>query len=62
MDDRKAHITDKNLCMECGACARNCPASAIQVSAGTGCAVAIIKGWLTGKEPSCGCDGDINCC
>ena len=57
----KADITRLNRCMECGACALNCPASAIDVSSGVGCAIAIIKGWLTGTEPSCGCsNGD--CC
>ena len=41
--------------MECGACAKNCPMSAINVDANVGCAAAIILGWLTGKEPTCGC-------
>jgi len=54
--DGKAVITDKDYCMECGACAKNCPASAINVDTGVGCAYAVIMGWLTGKEPSCGCD------
>jgi len=62
MADKKARITDKDLCMECGACAKNCPASAIEVNAGVGCAAAIIMGWVTGKEPSCGCDGDSGGC
>ena len=62
--DGKARIVDKDSCMECGACAMNCPAEAIEVNAGVGCAVAIINGWITGKEPSCGCsdDGDSICC
>jgi len=59
--DKKAQITDRDLCMECGACALNCPASAIAVNAGVGCAAAIILGWLTGKEPSCGC-AETGCC
>jgi len=60
----KARITDKDLCMECGACAMNCAANAITVNAGTGCATAIIMGWITGKEPSCGCsdDGENGAC
>ena len=61
IDGRKARITDKDLCMECGACAKNCPANAITVSAGVGCASAIIKGWLTGTEPHCDCSGG-DCC
>jgi len=62
--ENQAYIFDRDSCMECGACARNCPAAALDVNAGTGCAVAIINGWLTGKEPHCGCsdDGDGGCC
>ena len=60
MDGGTARIVDKDSCMECGACAMNCPAKAIEVNAGTGCAVAIITGWLTGREPTCGC-GDGGC-
>ncbi|MGD0100198.1 MAG: mercury methylation ferredoxin HgcB [Acidobacteriota bacterium] len=51
----KAHITDLDLCMECGACAKNCAAGALTVRAGVGCAAAIIHGKLRGTEPSCGC-------
>jgi len=61
MDEKKARIVDKDLCMECGACALNCPTEAIAVKAGVGCALAIIMGWFTGKEPSCGCS-DSDCC
>jgi NAD-dependent dihydropyrimidine dehydrogenase PreA subunit len=61
VSDKKARITDKDLCIECGACALNCPAEAIAVSAGVGCAAAIIQGWLTGTEPSCDCSGG-ECC
>ena len=61
-----AKITDRNACMECGACAQNCPTEAIEVETGVGCAAAVIKGVLTGKEPSCGCDdamtGEDACC
>jgi NAD-dependent dihydropyrimidine dehydrogenase PreA subunit len=59
--DKKARIVEKDVCMECGACAVNCPARAIEVSAGVGCATAIIKGWITGSEPSCDC-GSSECC
>jgi hypothetical protein len=48
--------------MECGACARNCPARAITVSAGVGCAAAIIKGKLSGTAPSCDCGSGGACC
>lgn len=58
----KAQIIDKDRCMECGACAKNCPPGAITVKAGVGCASAIIRGWLTGAEPSCDCAGGKDCC
>jgi hypothetical protein len=45
--------------MECGACSLNCPAAAITVSAGVGCAAAIIIGKLRGTAPTCGGD---SCC
>ena len=61
MENGKAVIVDRNSCMECGACARNCPVPAIAVNANAGCTAAIIFGWLTGKEPSCGC-GSADCC
>ncbi len=57
----RARIVDRDGCMECGACARNCPTQALSVSAGVGCAAAIIKGWITGGPPTCGCD-DAGCC
>ncbi len=61
VNDGKAQIVEKNRCMECGACARNCPVRAITVDANVGCASAIIRGWLTGTEPSCDCSGG-DCC
>ena len=50
----KVKIADRDRCMECGACALNCPFEAIEVKAGVGCAAAIIRGFFTGEEPSCG--------
>jgi len=61
MKDKKSVIMDKNSCIECGACAKNCSQHAITVHAGVGCAAAIIKGMLTGTEPSCDCSGG-DCC
>jgi len=57
-DDKKAFLADRGACMECGACALNCATGAITVTPGVGCASAIINGWLTGTEPSCGCSGE----
>ena len=64
MKEKKAYITDKDRCMECGACALNCLGNAISVDDGVGCANAIIKGFLTNSEPSCGCGDDTKttCC
>jgi len=63
INEKKARVADRDACMECGACVMNCPANALSVSAGTGCAAAIIMSWFTGKEPECGCpDGGGACC
>jgi ferredoxin len=51
----RARVTDRNLCMECGACEANCRTGAIRVRSGVGCASAIIAGALRGTEPTCGC-------
>lgn len=59
----KIAIVDKDACMECGACVKNCPFAALSVQYGVGCAAAVIKGILTGSEPSCDCSGsDSDCC
>ena len=60
LKDRKAEIVDKNKCMECGACALNCSVGAISVESGVGCAYGVIRGWLKGTAPDCGCDK--GCC
>ncbi len=64
MREKRAAITDRDLCMECGACAKNCEFGAIAVNAGVGCAAAIINSMVTGGEPACGCDsgGASSCC
>jgi NAD-dependent dihydropyrimidine dehydrogenase PreA subunit len=62
VSEKRARIVDRDGCMECGACAKNCPANAITVSAGVGCAAALIKGWLSGSKPSCDCSCDEGCC
>jgi NAD-dependent dihydropyrimidine dehydrogenase PreA subunit len=46
LSEKKAFIENFNACMECGACMVNCPAEAIFVDAGVGCAAGIITQWL----------------
>ena len=57
LNERKAEIINRDACIECGACAGNCPVDALSVTAGVGCASAIINGWLKGEEPNCDCGG-----
>jgi ferredoxin len=58
-----AELSHPEACMECGACQRNCPTEAISVQSGVGCAAAMIRAALTGKAPSCGCEGQsAGCC
>jgi NAD-dependent dihydropyrimidine dehydrogenase PreA subunit len=52
---KKARIASRDACMECGACALNCPTTALAVHAGVGCVTAIIKGAIRGTEPNCDC-------
>ena len=55
MEDGKARISRQEACMECGACQLNCPADAITVESGVGCAAAMFLAALTGKkEITCG--------
>ncbi len=62
LSNGKAYIIDKDFCMECGACARNCAPGALMVKAGVGCASGIINGILTSTEPNCGCScSDASC-
>lgn len=62
MRQMKAYITDRDLCMECGACMKNCAFGAIAVSNGVGCAQALINAMITGGEPSCDCSSDKSSC
>lgn len=62
MVDKKSTIKFKDNCMECGACALNCPDQAITVKKGVGCAAGVINGFIKGTEPTCGCDTNSNCC
>ena len=56
---KKVRVTDKDLCMECGACQQNCAFGALEVDYGVGCAAAIIYSMIFGGEPSCDCSGVI---
>jgi ferredoxin len=60
MSGKKTRIDDVDGCMECGACAKNCPADAISVTPGVGCASYIIQTWLKGKDAAA-C-GNSECC
>jgi ferredoxin len=52
--DRKARLTDRDLCIECGACMRNCAFDAIKVRPGVGCAYALMISAIRGKPaPVC---------
>jgi len=62
LNDGKVAIVDRDACMECGACNRNCAFEALTVSAGVGCAAGIIQGVLRGGAPQCGCSESGSCC
>ncbi len=52
-EGRKAELVKPLACMECGACALNCPTAAISVESGVGCAAAMIKAAITGSKEVC---------
>jgi len=60
LQNKKARIHDLDGCMECGACAKNCPTEAIGVSPGVGCAAYIIQTWIKGKNAAA-CSS-VECC
>lgn len=65
IENKRAVIKHRDLCMECGACALNCRSGAISVRSGVGCAAGILNGMLKGSEPSCDCSPDSDggsCC
>ncbi|MBU8934285.1 MAG: 4Fe-4S binding protein [candidate division Zixibacteria bacterium] len=62
VENKKAKIIDRDACMECGACAQNCPESSITVRSGVGCAYGVLLGKLKNTEPTCGCDVNSSSC
>jgi NAD-dependent dihydropyrimidine dehydrogenase PreA subunit len=62
IENKKAVIVNKDFCIECGACEKNCPENAISVRSGVGCAAGIINGILRGTEPTCDCSGPGSSC
>jgi NAD-dependent dihydropyrimidine dehydrogenase PreA subunit len=60
MGNKKARIVDLDGCMECGACAKNCPTDAVHVTPGVGCASYIIQTWIKGKNAAA-CS-NVECC
>ncbi len=57
---RRAVIVDRDACMECGACACNCPVDAVSVIAGVGCVTGLLNRAL-GRKGDCCCTED-SCC
>ena len=51
--DEKKRVLEK--CVECGACAKNCPSDAITLTPGVGCASYIIQTWIKGKGAAVEC-------
>ena len=53
--NRLVEMVNGRACMECGACQLNCPSGAIVVDSGVGCAAAMMRAALLGKqEATCG--------
>ncbi|MBU1207230.1 MAG: 4Fe-4S binding protein [Proteobacteria bacterium] len=51
----KVRVQNRDACMECGACSRNCPTGAVTVRSGVGCAAGVINTALGRKKDSCCC-------
>lgn len=55
MKGKKAEVTAKDKCIECGACAKNCAFEAIKVDAGPGCAAAVLASAFSKDKKSACC-------
>ena len=53
--EKRASIVDVDGCMECGACALNCPEGALAVQSGVGCATAVLTSVSGEANPTCDC-------
>jgi NAD-dependent dihydropyrimidine dehydrogenase PreA subunit len=62
MENGRAVIVDKDACIECGACRKNCRFDAITVQTGVGCAAAILGAMGSKKAPCCGGETGGGCC
>ena len=63
MRGRVAEVVCRDACMECGACQTNCPVGAIKVDSGVGCAAAMVRAALTGRDRATCDDGsEASCC
>ena len=58
MNSSHAVIQNRDACMECGACSRNCPFGAVSVDVGVGCAAAVINSLLGREGGACSCSID----
>ena len=55
IERKRARIVDRDGCMECGACALNCPEGALAVHSGVGCATAVLTAGPGVDDPTCDC-------
>ena len=57
MENGKARIVDKDACIECGACMKNCAFEAVKVDAGVGCAAVVLASRKKSSDvaPECTC-------
>jgi ferredoxin len=55
LEEGIAVVRERDACMECGACAKNCPEEAISVRSGVGCASAVINAALGRSQAACCC-------